>query len=313
VTIPKGATASEVGDLLEEEGVISDGPPFVSGSTLFRLRLAMAGKSGDIPTGSYTLASGMSYGAAIDELTASPQERSTTVVIPEGYTRDQIAGIADDVGLKGSYGKASQDTDLVDLKRYGAGGAKDLEGFLYPATYELKPNASADDLVGQQVRAFEQNFGKVDMDYAQSKNRTPYDVLTIASMIDREVQVPSERRLVAEVIYNRLATGEPLSIDATIRYATGNWRQPLTESELAIDSPYNTRLVQGLPPTPIGNPGLAAMQAAADPGRGDNRFYVVKPGTCGEHVFTDSEQEFNAAAERYQQALEREGGSPTEC
>jgi uncharacterized YceG family protein len=127
------------------------------------------------------------------------------------------------------------------------------------------------------------------------------------------VQIPRERPLVGEVIYNRLKIGEPLSIDATIRYATENYDEPLKESELAIDSPYNTRLVAGLPPTPIGNPGLDAIEAAADPSRGDNRFYVVKPGTCGEHVFTDSEQEFNEAAAAYQRALEREGGSPTEC
>lgn len=273
----------------------------------------MAGRSDDIPSGSYTLASGMSYDAAIDELTASPAERGITVVIPEGYTREQIAGVADDVGLEGDYMKASKSSKAIDLERYGAQGAPSLEGFLYPATYELKPGASADDLVAQQLAAFEQNFREVDLEYAKSKNLSPYDVLTIASMIDREVQIPRERPLVGEVIYNRLKIGEPLSIDATIRYATENYDEPLKESELAIDSPYNTRLVAGLPPTPIGNPGLDAIEAAADPGRGDNRFYVVKPGTCGEHVFTDSEQEFNEAAAAYQRALEREGGSPTEC
>jgi uncharacterized YceG family protein len=151
------------------------------------------------------------------------------------------------------------------------------------------------------------------MKYARSKDLTAYDVLNIASMIDREVQIARERRLVGEVIYNRLGAGEPLSIDATIRYATGNYDEQLTESELSIDSPYNTRLVAGLPPTPIGNPGIDAIEAAADPGRGDSRFYVVKPGTCGEHTFTDSEREFNRAAKRYQRALKQEGGSPTEC
>jgi len=313
VTIPKGATAGEVGDVLERKGVISDGPPLVSGSTLFRLRLSMAGKSGDIPSGSYTLASGMSYGAAIDELTASPAERGTTVVVPEGYTRDQIAAVAEDTGLKGNYKKATLSSKQIDLKRYGAGDAGSLEGFLFPATYELDPRSNVEDLVDQQLREFQRNIKRVDMKYAQSKNLTPYDVLIIASMIDREVQVASERKLVAEVIYNRLEAGEPLGIDATIRYATGNYDEQLKESELAIDSPYNTRIVPGLPPTPIGNPGLDAIEAAADPGRGDNRWFVVKPGTCGEHVFADSEEEFNQAAQRYQQALKREGGSPTEC
>jgi UPF0755 protein len=253
----------------------------------------------------------MSYGAAIDELTASPAERGVTVVIPEGYTRDQIAKVASDAGLKGNYKQATVGSKLIDLRQYGAGGAKSLEGFLFPATYELHSNV--DELVSQQLKAFRQNFDKLDLSSARSKNLTPYDVLTIASMIEREVQVPSERRLVAAVIYNRLATGEPLAIDATIRYATGNYDKPLTESELSIDSPYNTRLVAGLPPTPIGNPGLAAMKAAADPASSDARFYVIKPGTCGEHVFTDSEDEFNEAAAEYQRALKEQGGSPTEC
>ena len=149
--------------------------------------------------------------------------------------------------------------------------------FLFPATYELKPSSSAEDLVDQQLKAFERNFKQVDLKYARSKNLSPYDVLIIASMIDREVQVPRERNLVVEVIYNRLAANEALGIDATIRYATGNFDKPLTESELSIDSPYNTRLVAGLPPTPIGNPGLGAIEAAADPGRGDNRWFVVDP------------------------------------
>ena len=313
VTIPKGATASQVGEVLEREGVISDGPPFVSGSTLFRWRLAAAGKSDEIPSGSYALASGMSYGAAIDELTASPAERGIAVVVPEGYTRDQIAGVAEDAGLKGNYKKETLSSNQINLKRHGAGGANSLEGFLFPATYELKPSSSASDLVDQQLKTFERNFKKVDLKYARSKNLSPFDVLIIASMIDREVQVPSERKLVAEVIYNRLAAGQPLGIDATIRYATGNFDKPLTESELSTDSPYNTRLVAGLPPTPIGNPGLSAIEAAADPGRGDNLWFVVKPGTCGEHVFADTEAEFNQAADRYQRALERQGESPTKC
>jgi UPF0755 protein len=255
----------------------------------------------------------MSYGAAIDELTASPAERAIAVVVPEGYTRDQLARVAEDAGLKGNYKKETLSSNQINLKRYGAGGANSLEGFLFPATYELKRSSSAADLVDQQLKAFERNFEKVELRYARSKNLSRYDLLIIASMIDREVQVPRERKLVAEVIYNRLAANEPLGIDATIRYATENFDKPLTESELSIDSPYNTRLVAGLPPTPIGNPGIAAIEAAADPGRGDNRWFVVKPGTCGEHVFADTEAEFNQAADRYQRALERQGESPTKC
>ena len=138
-------------------------------------------------------------------------------------------------------------------------------------------------------------------------------MLIIASMIEREVQVPGGARPVAAVIYNRLEAGMPLGIDATIRFEVQNFDEPLLESELEMDSPYNTRTNAGLPPGPIGNPGLASLEAAANPADVDYLFYVVKPGTCGEHVFTETEDEFDEAAAEYQAALEAEGGSPTEC
>ena len=307
IKVPRGASAGEVADILDEKGVISSG-------TLFELRLTLAGRRSDIFAGTYSLEEGMSYSDAIDELTKPPGQRVLPVTVPEGYSREQIAKVADDVGLEGSYERESAGAKGFDPEKYGAEGAESLEGFLYPATYELRPNDSAKDLVAKQLDAFEQNFKKVDMDYAESKNLNPYDVLTIASMIDREVMIAEERELVSSVIYNRLESGEPLGIDATIRYATGNYDQPLTESELAIDSPYNTRENAGLPPTPIGNPGLAAMKAAANPAETDFRYYVVKPGTCGEHEFVETQEEFDAATARYNSAREAAGGkSPDTC
>ena len=116
----------------------------------------------------------------------------------------------------------------------------------------------------------------------------------------------------AAVIYNRLSR-EPLGIDATTRYETGNYTEQIPQSDLEADTPYNTRLNAGLPPTPIGNPGLASLKAAAAPAKVDYRFFVVKPGTCGEHSFTGSEQEFNRLQAEYQRALQAQGGSPTKC
>ena len=129
-------------------------------------------------------------------------------------------------------------------------------------------------------------------------------------MIEREVQVPEERPLVAAVIYNRLAAGMNLAIDATIRYEDGNYDEQLTRSRLDEDTPYNTRLNPGLPPGPIGNPGEASLKAAAKPAKENYLYYVIKPGTCNEHFFTASEDEFRAAADEYQAALEEEGGAP---
>src|SRR5207249_7305656 len=131
------------------------------------------------------------------------------------------------------------------------------------ATYELPEHATVERLVAEQLKAFKQAFGSVPLRYAKRKNLTPYDVLTIASMVEREALVPKDRPLIAAVIYNRLHKQIALGIDATIRYALNNWTRPLRVSELHIASPYNTRDRLGLPPTPIGNPGLASLRAAA--------------------------------------------------
>ena len=139
------------------------------------------------------------------------------------------------------------------------------EGYLFPATYELEPDASSRDLVAKQLETFEREIRKVSMRRARRRNLSTYDVLIIASMIDREATLAKERRLVSAVIHNRLREDMPLGIDATIRYATRNWSRPLRQSELDIDSPYNTRRRLGLPPTPIGSPGLESIRAAANP------------------------------------------------
>jgi len=246
---------------------------------------------------------------------AEPEPLLTVdVTVPEGLTISQTAKIAKQAKLKGSYEKAVEKArKRFPLKRYGAERADSLEGFMFPATYELEKNAPAADLVDKQLVAFEDNFAGVDVKRAARKNLTPYDIVTIASMIEKEVQVAEERPLVAAVIYNRLAAGDTLGIDATLRYELENYDQQLRQSELDAPTPYNSRINPGLPPTPIGNPGLAALEAAADPARSDVYYFVIKPGTCGEHVFTADSAEFEEAQAAYQEALAAEGGSPTDC
>jgi UPF0755 protein len=154
----------------------------------------------------------------------------------------------------------------------------------------------------------------VSLSFARSKNLTVFDVVTIASMVEREVEVPRERPLVAAVIYNRLRAGMPLGIDATLRFALNDWTSPLTVSQLASATPYNTRNHQGLPPGPIGNPGLASLQAAAHPAKVPYLFYVVKPGTCGQHAFSSTDAQFQRDVRRYNDARAAAGGkSPTKC
>jgi len=168
-----------------------------------------------------------------------------------------------------------------------------LEGFLFPASYEFTQKTTARELVADQLRAFRQRFRGVDLAYARSKNLTPYDILIIASMIEKETAVPGERRLVAAVIYNRLRNRMPLGIDATIRYGLDiPGTKSLTKAALRSPSPYNTRIHKGLPPTPIANPGLASIRAAANPARGvDYLYYVRKPNSLS-HYFTANERDF---------------------
>jgi len=246
----------------------------------------------------------------------TPKAQPTqTITIPEGQDRQQIAALAKKEGLKGNYLEATKKApEGFPLAEYGAKDAPNLEGFLFPDTWnDLPKKASVKDLIDRQLGVFQERIAGVDMGYAQSKNLTVYDVLKIASMVEREIQVPEERRLAAAVIYNRLAAGDTLGIDATIRYYLQNYDEQLTESELEADHPYNTRVNPGLPPTPIGNPGLASIEAAANPAKSDAYFFVVKPGTCGEHVFVETQEEFDQAEAEYQAALQAEGGSPTEC
>jgi UPF0755 protein len=307
VQVPKGSSVSEVGDLLSDKGVIDN-------STLFQVRVTLAGKRSEIYSGNFTLANDMSYGDAIEALSQPPVKRTLTVTIPEGYTRSQAAQLVEEVGVPGDYTKATIKSKYLDPADYGGKGAKDLEGFLFPDTFELKPKAPVEDLVELQLKDFKQRIKGVDMRYAKSKNLTVFDVVTIASMVEDEAGVDNQRGLVASVIYNRLREGMPLGIDATIRFATGNYTRPLTESELAIDSPYNSRTNVGLPPGPISNPGLASIEASAHPPKTDYLFYVTTPGACGKLTFAETEAEFEKAVEEYNSAREAAGGnSPDSC
>jgi UPF0755 protein len=305
VTVPQGASVGEIGDILARRGVVSR-------SFFFELRARLGGHSGDLKPGVYRLKHDMSYSAALDALSKGVAPDVVQVVIPEGRSRREIAPLAK--GLKGSYLAATVRSPYLNPRRYGARHARNLEGFLFPASYQLKKGASARTLVKEQLQAFRQNFSRVSLAYARKKNLTPYDVLTIASMVEREAELPKDRPLIASVIYNRLHDHIPLGIDSTLRYALGDWTKPLRVSQLASPSPYNTRNHQGLPPGPIGNPGLASIQAAAHPAHSQFLFFVVKPCGNGAHVFAKTNAEFERDSARYNAARAKNGGrSPTKC
>jgi uncharacterized YceG family protein len=309
IEIPSGASSRQIGDLLAGRGVVASG-------FFFDLRARLEGDRGRFHAGHFVMREDMSYLAALNLLTNDAgMDATVSVTVPEGVSRRTTAALAAQAGLTGSYLAESKRSALLRPQHYGApAGTPSLEGFLFPDTYDLNQGASSRDLVAQQLEEFKRQIATVDLSYARRHQLTVYDVLTIASMIERETSIPRERPLVAAVIYNRLHDGMALGIDSTLRYALNDFDHPLTQTQLQLDTPYNTRLHKGLPPTPIGNPGLAAIVAAAHPARVDYLYYVAKPGTCNENAFSSTYAQFLRDAAAYQQARAAAGGrEPTTC
>jgi UPF0755 protein len=238
--------------------------------------------------------------------TTTVDNQPLRIVFPEGFTREQMARritavdkIArtkrhvDPVLSASSYLRATRRIRVSKefLPNVENGAA---EGFLFPALYDFTPVTTSKQLVKDQLSAFRRRFGQVRLAYAKARNLTPYDVLIIASMIEKEVIAPQERPLVAAVIYNRLHNRMRLQIDATLRYGLGiPPGKTITRAQLSTKNPYNTTSNYGLPPTPIANPGLASMQAAAHPAKVDYLYFVRKPDKI-HHFFTSNLDTFNA-------------------
>ena len=240
---------------------------------------------------------------------AAPKPTILRIVFPEGFTRKemvkrvaevrQIAKTKRKVTPKLSGNAYATAVKAAQVPVGFRKDAKGSEGFLFPATYEFTPKTTSAQLVEDQLEFFDANWAKVNLADARKKNLTPYDVLIIASMVEKETIAPDERPKVAAVIYNRLKAGMPLGIDATIRYGLNiPGTESLRVSQLESDNPYNTRNRTGLTPTPIANPGLASMQAAAHPAKVNYLYFVRKPDKV-HHFFTASESEFYAKACEY--------------
>jgi peptidoglycan lytic transglycosylase G len=309
VTVPAHSTASQVGDELAKAGVVPS-------SFFFEVRATLAGQRSDLRAGTYHLKKDMTYGAVLKILTTPPPAAKTTnLTIIEGRTRAQINALLRSQGVPGSYFAATRHSPLINFAAYGAPRhTPDLEGFLFPNTYQLVEPISIQKLVNDQLTTFRQQFAHVKLGYARSQHLTPYDVLIIASLIQGEAATAHDQPLIASVIYNRLRLGMPLQLDATTRYATGNYTKPLTQSELNSRSPYNTRIHKGLPPTPINNPGLAAIEAATHPANTRYLYFVAKVCGNGSSVFESSYKKFQADVAKYQKARSARGGrSPERC
>jgi UPF0755 protein len=293
ITVPRGASALEIGLLLEERGVVSS-------ALGFRIAAYLDGGGDSIQAGRYLLARHMGARQALRALVGGPEaEEFVTVTYPEGAWLTDFARItADKTHLSGRR--------MLRLARSGRVPSElrppsvdTMEGLLFPSTYQVVGRDDERALLRRLTREFEEQVSTVDLGRARSLGYSAYEVVIVASMVEAEARVASDRDRIAAVIYNRLARDMTLGIDATVLYALGAHKETLDADDLRIDSPYNTRLHQGLPPTPIGAPGLASLRAAASPAPGEWLYFVVKD-CAGNHAFSRSYERFLENKAAYQ-------------
>lgn len=284
VVIEEGMTLTQIAEILEEAGVVDN-------ALLFRLFVQQKEKEKSLAPGEYDMITGSAYEDVLDKLTIGPPIVTYDVTIPEGYTVERIV---EKYSNELAFIDLESMQEAVKIENYSydyLSGLDSLEGFLFPKTYEVLMEYSSPDIVEMMLAQYQFETGDLDYNPALEKGLTRYDILKIASMVEREAYIPEERELISAVIHNRLEIGMALGIDATLTYYLGKWDEPLTESDLETDTLYNTRLYAGLPPTPICNPGLASIVAALNPADVNYLYFVVTDSETHEHSFTDDYDE----------------------
>jgi UPF0755 protein len=286
VEIREGATPLEAGGALAAKGVVAN-------PAMFRLQVQMAGVESQLQAGVYDLQTGMTYADVIEALREGPPVELITLVIPEGWTIQQVAArVQEKTGIpKAEFTElAAKGAKSFSFPFLESNPTDSLEGYLFPKTYRVAPGATAREVVQMMLAQFGEETSGLDLSNAASHGATMHGLVTIGSMVERETKTSADRALVASVIYNRLAKGMYLEIDATVQYVLGN-KPRLLYSDLKVRSPYNTYLNKGLPPGPIASPGLASLQAAAAPADTGYLYYVLTHKD-GSHSFALTREEF---------------------
>ena len=293
VAIKPGTSGAVIAKDLEQKRVISS-------ALAFRVYMKLSGINRDFRAGEYGLRTSMGFEELTEKLKKGPDIKFTRVTIPEGFTLEQTAtrvGEKTHITREQFLDAATEGTARPTAFSQGTPNGS-LEGFLYPQTYFLTERDDAKVLVERMVAQFDKETREVDWSKASAVGLDPYKILVVASLIEEETKVNEEREKVSAVIHNRLRMNMKLEIDATVQYITKKYEgQALTQSDLEIDSPYNTRKFAGLPPGPIASPRAGSIEAALNPASIDALFYVLTPD-CRTHVFTASYNEFLSAKQR---------------
>jgi UPF0755 protein len=291
VRVEPGDTATDIAATLVEKGVLKSEKPF-------REAAKDDPRSVGIQPGVYKLRKQMSGVAALQLILDPASRQQSKVTIPEGYTAaNTLKLLAEKTGIPlAQFQAAAKNVQALELPAYAKGR---IEGFLFPSTYEFDPEASAAAMLKAMVAEYRKRVDTSGLSARASQvGITPYEMLIVASLVERETQRDDERTKVARVIYNRLAQGYYLGVDAAVLYGLGRTTGGLSAADLAKPTPYNNRLVKGLPPTPISNPGESSVRAALAPAPGPWLYYVLDADRSGRHIFTDDQDVFNTAKAR---------------
>lgn len=295
VEIPLNSSVAQVAALLQEKGIIKS-------ALLFRFYVRYRGYEQQLQAGRYFLTADMS----VKEILTRLQEgvvylEGTRFTIPEGFTLKQIAASLQQQGLAAGeeFLEACQNFEPGDsfafLREVPVEAGNLLEGYLFPDTYEIKEGATPEEIISVMLRRFNEIFDENYRRRAAELNFTIHEIVTLASLVEKEARVAGERSVIAAVFHNRLGTKgmSLLQSCATVQYALGETKPHLTNADLKIDSPYNTYRYPGLPPGPIASPGRLALEAALYPAEVDHLYFVYKEDGTGTHYFSTTLQEHN--------------------
>ena len=297
VDIPQGSSTKDIAAILKDNGIISS-------ELSFRLKSRLNGADGTYNYGTFYLTKNMSVEQIISTLQGTAEtDTAHRLTIPEGYTAKQIAALVDEKGIATSDEFINEMNNGTFEYEFLEGIPKRenyLEGYLFPDTYFLSGNETAHDIIVMMLNRFEEIYNKSLKGHVESTGYTLDEIVTVASMVESEAKLDEERPIIAGVIYNRLNIDMPLQIDSTVQYALSTRNEVVTESDLEVDSPYNTYKNKGLPAGPICNPGESSLLAALNPEKHNYYYYVLKEQGGSEHYFAETYDEFLEAKAQYQ-------------
>ncbi len=291
VEVKQGESVDQLADDLQAMGVVRS-------AFFFKWFARIKGLASHLQAGRFKLDTGMGASAVVQRLEGAPDVTVVTVTLPEGFTAKQMAKVIGNSGVgvtADQYMNEVLNGSFSEPFLAGRPAGASLEGFLFPDTYAIPKGATAHQVVQMQLDDLAKRAGAVLQ--SPPKGYSAYQVMTVASMVEREARFADDRPKVASVIYNRLAAGMRLQVDATVTYGLGITDREPSPDELKQDTPYNTYTRDGLPPTPIANPGLSAIQAAAAPAHTTYLFYVSDG--CGHNHYSTTQAQHDQAAARY--------------